>query len=881
MTLLGLFLLGLLAGTLTEYMIGIPILASAGIIWRSTGHTAKKLIHGLLLLFLFALGYLWSCGVKDQLTQELDALPQEGEKVLLTGTITDVGTKTCILQIGAGKILIRLPEEGEYLPGCGLRVEGEMISLQAESNPGGFDSKTYYESEGVIACVRAKRTELWEQGDRWFIKCLSRIREAAKTAIYRVLPEKEAGVLSAMLLGERAGLDQELKELYRRNGIAHILAISGLHVSLLGAALTGFLLLIGFSRRRAAGVSIVFLFLYGLMTGFSPATLRAVLMQTSVQLAGIFRRISDMPTAMTLSMFLILLFEPYRITSSGMLMSFLAAAAVASQQKIYDLLFQTERFLRLSLKFRRPMKALTGSVLLSMLIQLFLLPVMLRDYYCITPYAPVLNLLVVPLLTLAVGSGALGMILAIPPWSAWPGRIAALPCRGILTFYEWVCRGMMKVPGQEIITGHISDEEMVGMMLFTAGLVAVILYYLKKSRNRSAGGNCEGRPLKKNSGLLKKRMKNYGAVLFCIVFCSVVFAGYAALRNHFRRVCVFFDVGQGDGCLIHTEDGNLLMDFGSTSKDEPGEKILIPGLRYYGITQVDLAVLSHTDADHVNGVRELLEEGEEYGIHVSRIGLAAGTVTGEADGKEVPGGILAAGAVTREADGIEVPGGILAARAVTGEADGIEVPGGILAAGAVTGEADGKEVPGGILAAGTVTGEADGIEVAGSEPTTGDEKGGEGGKILAAAYKAGASIVWLSAGDVINLGEDTGMEVLYPARGNTGEGNEFSLVILLSVSGKHILFTGDIGAETEKELISILQEYPKTDVLKVAHHGSAYSSSEEFLKTIQQPGSVAVISCGRKNIYGHPAESTLKRLKEAGFHILRTDRNGAVILDLP
>ncbi|MBR6173777.1 MAG: DNA internalization-related competence protein ComEC/Rec2 [Eubacterium sp.] len=805
MTLLGLFLLGLLAGTLTEYMIGIPILASAGIIWRSTGHTAKKLIHGMLLLFLFALGYLWSCGVKDQLTQELDALPQEGEKVLLTGTITDVGTKTCILQIGAGKILIRLPEEGGYLPGCGLRVEGEMISLQAESNPGGFDSKTYYESEGVIACVRAKRTELWEQGDRWFTKCLSRIREAAKTAIYRVLPEKEAGVLSAMLLGERAGLDQELKELYRRNGIAHILAISGLHVSLLGVALTGFLLLIGFSRRRAAGVSIVFLFLYGLMTGFSPATLRAVLMQTSVQLAGIFRRISDMPTAMTLSMFLILLFEPYRITSSGMLMSFLAAAAVASQQKINDLLFQRERFLRLPLKFRRPMKALTGSVLLSMLIQLFLLPVMLRDYYCISPYAPVLNLLVVPLLTLAVGSGALGMILALLPWSAWPGRIAALPCRGILTFYEGLCRGMMKVPGQEIITGHISDEEMVGMMLFTAGLVAVILYYLKKSGNRGARGNCEGRPLKKNSGLLKKRMKNYGAVLFCIVVCSVAFAGYAALRNHFRRVCVFFDVGQGDGCLIHTEDGNLLMDFGSTSKDEPGEKILIPGLRYYGITQVDLAILSHTDADHLNGVRELLEEGEEYGIHVSRIGLAAGTVTGEADG----------------------------------------------------------------------------IEVAGSEPTTGDEKGGEGGKILAAAYKVGASIVWLSAGDVINLGEDTGMEVLYPARGNTGEGNEFSLVILLSVSGKHILFTGDIGAETEKELISILQEYPKTDVLKVAHHGSAYSSSEEFLKTIQQPGSVAVISCGRKNIYGHPAESTLKRLKEAGFHILRTDRNGAVILDLP
>ena len=70
------------------------------------------------------------------------------------------------------------------------------------------------------------------------------------------------------------------------------------------------------------------------------------------------------------------------------------------------MLFQKDRFLRFPLKLRRPVKVLTGSVLLSLLVQFFLLPVMLRDYYCITPYAPILNLLVVPLLTLAVGSGA-------------------------------------------------------------------------------------------------------------------------------------------------------------------------------------------------------------------------------------------------------------------------------------------------------------------------------------------------------------------------------------------------------------------------------------------------------------------------------------------
>ena len=839
MTLLGLFLLGLLAGSIQSEMIIIPILAAAGIMWRSICHLAKKQVNGILLLFLFALGYLWNCGVRTQLEEELDRLPAEGEEVVLTGTVTDVRKDSCILKIGAGRILVRFQEEnfllGEaseeerdmtggaseekgavsdgileeeqilpdgdsrkesILPGRGLRVEGIMESLQGETNPGGFDSKTYYESEGVIACVRAESIHTRQEGDRWLSLLLSGIREKAKEAIGRILPEREAGVLSAMLLGERTGLDRELKELYQKNGIAHILAISGLHVSLLGAGLMFLLIFFGLSRWKASGISILFLVLYGLMTGFSPATLRAVIMQSSVQLAGVFRRVSDMPTAMTLSLFLILLLEPYRITSSGMLMSFLAAAAVAAQQQLFDCIFRKDRFLSVPRKLRRRVKILAGSVLMSFLIQLFLLPVMMRDYYCMTPYSPLLNLLVVPLLTVAVGSGALGMLVALIPGLAGVGTVLALPCRGILMLYEWLCRTMVNIPGQEIVTGHISDLEMLCMMLFSVGAVALLIHFLRGRHRMRTGGLRSWKMRKEMSekrveekGLFSGRMRKgrrYAAALVGTACCTALFTGYGILRNHFRRELVFFYVGQGDGCLLHTESGTILMDFGSSSRTAPGEDILIPGLRYYGITRVDLAVLSHTDIDHTNAVQELLEKGEDLGITTSAIALAEGTLPGE----------------NRE-------------------------------------------------------------------------------YLLAAAEKSGTSVVWLSAGDELALGKDVKLEVLYPGQGETGEGNDFSLVLMLSAADQHILFTGDIGAETEEKLCRLLEDHPHPDILKVAHHGSAYSSSEIFLKTVRKPGAVAIISCGRNNIYGHPASSTLQRLQDAGYRTLRTDRNGAVIVELP
>ena len=135
-------------------------------------------------------------------------------------------------------------------------------------------------------------------------------------------------------------------------------------------------------------------------------------------------------------------------------------------------------------------------------------------------------------------------------------------------------------------------------------------------------------------------------------------------------------------------------------------------------------------------------------------------------------------------------------------------------------------------------------------------------------------ILYLAAGDVINMGRNVSVEVLSPDRGNPldeKDENKNSLVLRVNVKGSSVLMTGDIDEKGEKSLIADTDI--KTDILKIAHHGSRYSSCEKFI-AVAAP-KIAVIQVG-KNTYGHPSEEVIKRLEEHKITVLRNDEQGAV-----
>ncbi len=135
-------------------------------------------------------------------------------------------------------------------------------------------------------------------------------------------------------------------------------------------------------------------------------------------------------------------------------------------------------------------------------------------------------------------------------------------------------------------------------------------------------------------------------------------------------------------------------------------------------------------------------------------------------------------------------------------------------------------------------------------------------------------ILYLAAGDVINISRNVYIEVLSPAGGNAPDEedeNKNSLVLRVNVRGVSVLMTGDIDEKGEKTLISDTDV--KSDILKVAHHGSRYSSCEKFIEAAAPE--IAVIQVG-KNTYGHPSEEVIKRLEEYKITVLRNDNMGAV-----
>ena len=138
-----------------------------------------------------------------------------------------------------------------------------------------------------------------------------------------------------------------------------------------------------------------------------------------------------------------------------------------------------------------------------------------------------------------------------------------------------------------------------------------------------------------------------------------------------------------------------------------------------------------------------------------------------------------------------------------------------------------------------------------------------------------SNILKTRSGDVFEMSGDVRLKVIYPENCQTG-GNHGSLVLALECCGKEILFTGDIGLETEDELVSS-DTVHDIDVLKVSHHGSRYASGKGFLDKVRPE--MSVISAGKNNLYGHPSPVTVRRLEDTGTRIFRIDQEGAVILE--
>lgn len=698
-------------------------------------------------------------------------------------------------------IFCYMEQEGYQEPALGttLRLKGELRSFARAGNPGEFDMQSYYRM--MKLAFRLDNAHIQASGGKaWYVReRMYRLKEYFAKTLEKIFPTKEASIMKAMLLGEKDGLDGETKKLYRQSSIIHILSISGLHISMIGMGLYRILRKAGLGLWSAAWISIAVISGYGIMTGLSMSSVRAIIMFSLHLMADMMGRTYDMATALALAAALLLAGEPDYAGNSGFLFSF---GAVASLGALAPVLHNGEldsnprtaaegsmslprpgtggesckkdSFLQGKKGFRDGRGKETGeragarvwnaaawkikqAVISGFAVTLGTLPIHLWFYFQFPVYSILLNLAVIPLMAVVMGFGLVCMIGG--GFASGMARWAALVPRAVLWFYEKCCLLGEKIPYGTLVNGRPEGWQ-VFVYLF---LMVLLVFY----------GHGEG-----------KRLPLFWK-------CQWIFASLCILllKMDGGFQVTMLDVGQGDCIYIRSGEGkHYLIDAGSSTKKDMMEYQVIPYLKFMGVEHLEAIFVTHFDSDHCGGVFDLLEEYPMQGLTIGSLILPdIGRESADNSYEEM-------------------------------------------------------------------------------EKLAGEKR---------------VKVQYMSRGQRIK-DKEMSFTCMHPDTGyETGEKNEYSLVLLLTYQEFKGLFTGDVEGSGEVMAWEYMRGSGKADeltVLEVAHHGSGNSTGMEMLDILSPR--IALISCGKNNRYGHPHEDLLKRLDTVGSRIYTTPEYGAVTVGM-
>ena len=454
---------------------------------------------------------------------------------------------------------------------------GELEEPSEARNPGEFDFREYYRALGIRMQMFGEDVKILDTGRCWrYRDLLYRMRMAAGEVLAGICEPEDLGIFQAAILGDKTALDDGVRKLYQRNGIAHLLAISGLHISLVGMFVYQMLRKSGMGYGVAGVIGTVVIVSYGVLTGGSSSVMRAVMMILIFLLAGYLGRSYDMLSAAGMACIMILMEYPGLVTQAGFQLSFGAVAAIGGLGP-----WMVEK-LEVKSGFGK-------TIALGAAVQMVTCPVIVYHFYQYPVYGILLNLAVIPLMGYVVVSGILGIALG----AVWrPAGVMAIGSgHYILEFYRWLCMQVEKLPGANLVIGR---PELWQIGVYGAGMAAMLWFVCRRMSGKKA--------------VYRSCILAAGSVLCFLILLQLPVKGMEV---------TFLDVGQGDGICIRTKDVVILVDGGSTDKKNLGENTMEPYFKSHGITDIDYAVVSHGDKDHISGLQYLLEENGD--IHIQNL----------------------------------------------------------------------------------------------------------------------------------------------------------------------------------------------------------------------------------------------------------------------
>ncbi len=565
------FILGIFSYRLPiMYQIGLFILGFSFFVFLKK---ERRLVYLFLLLLAFILGY-FRCSISLNHKGSLD------EKVYKTSEY--VGTIQKMKQAGSGvNLVVRLEKERERITlysdlldlkeGYRVFIKGYIYKPSAATNKGQFDElgylytqKIYYKFYGEIQKVeenRGLKVRLYD------------FKSQLRSIYDQLFEDPDSGILKTMILGDSQSLDQDVRDLYADTGVVHILAISGLHVGILSSFIFSIFQKAGLNEKISALLSICIVLFYTILTGASISTVRACIMVSIFLFAKVVERDYNVKNSLAIAGVVLLLYEPLYLWNIGFLLSFTAVIAIVSSPN-------------LSYKIRnKRLKSWVGNMTVNLSSFMFTFPIIAYNFYMVPLGSIVANLFVLPFVKVLVIS-SMSLMLIYKIHFGLATVLAYIP-KMILMYYETILRWITSLKISKLFTGRI------GILAILASYCSIlVLYYHIQNKEE-----------------VKKDRKKVVWIALSVMMITILI-----LLNLFLKpllTVTFLDVKHGSASfMMDRQKRTVLVDGGglrTQAKRNTGANILFPYLQLSGARRVDVAIVTHPDQDHIQGIIEILD----------------------------------------------------------------------------------------------------------------------------------------------------------------------------------------------------------------------------------------------------------------------------------
>ncbi len=488
---------------------------------------------------------------------------------------------------GTEKVLVRLRSDADVydLVGRCVTLAGEVSLPEQRRNPGCFDYRRYLKGQGIHAVCEVSRFR-FEAGPVRLraLHALSVIKGRFLESAADYLDEEELSLLAGILFGEKEYMAEDLYDSFKKNGIAHVLAVSGLHVGLL------YSLVIKILDRKdlKTGIVIVFcLAVYVALADFSVSSMRAALMIFLHLAAFYLKRRYDMVSAASLAAIIMLSFSPYRIFDAGTQLSFTAAYTLGVALPWAEL-----KLLELSDKYKKSWILSAGRVAAPcVMIQLGMVPLMMFHFLNFSLTALLLNPPVIFIAGILMPAGlALFIVFALSGGFPLLMALAAGPVGASVKLMLLLNRLGTAAGASYEVPAPPFGMTALWYLAFFWGFSEVRHILYRRGRY----------PLLAASASLLVAAGTFCPRLLGITHTFIPWSyGLPAVT--------FVDVGQGDCIHIHCRGTDMLIDGGGSHVTNIAERTLKDYLLHNGVTRIELAAATHMDNDHYLGLEQLSE----------------------------------------------------------------------------------------------------------------------------------------------------------------------------------------------------------------------------------------------------------------------------------